>query len=532
MSLASRAASAYRAFMGSAPVTLNAPPPAPPGPLGERTRERIATTTNDPLGRSTGKRRRISPIAIDRVRWLRADIERAEHAANSGQLQQAAQIADWCKADLTIGGLFSTRCSVPRLPRTWRGDPEARRWLQGEGDDPGVFDEIFPPGELEETAIDHLDLGLGVSVFVHPPECEYPRLVRLDNQFLVYQPGENRFQYRGYGQTYWVNPGDGVWVLHANGYQDPWRRGIWAPLGYDQCSEDGAGLNRDAFIAKYGNPFAIATAAMGQSEDQKLKFWGALRQWTMGFAGVTPGHKVELLQPKAEGREVFKDAEDRVERRAMFRIAGQIVTQTGGVGFANAEVFAQIASHLVARTGQDLASTLNTQAIPQVLAWAARRRILRNATRRLLLSYDTTPPQAREAEAKATSAAMAAFSAQWDAAVKAGDPRLRPSVEEYIARYRLPAFGEQVPEVQPVSQTQALPQAAEEPPAPDYAATLAASMTEHKVERCAHGDRMGIANQTRCRLCGVERADELVPGQDGAPHGWRIVWRPIPREAA
>ncbi len=101
MSLASRASAAYRAFTGQAPVTLGAPPPSPIGPTGERTRDRIATTINDPLGRSVGKRRRISPIAVDRVRWLRADIERAEAAANSGQLQWAAQIADWCKADLT-----------------------------------------------------------------------------------------------------------------------------------------------------------------------------------------------------------------------------------------------------------------------------------------------------------------------------------------------------------------------------------------------------------------------------------------------
>jgi hypothetical protein len=581
MSIAARATAAYRAFTGQAPVTLTAPPPSPIGPTGERTRDRIATTINDPLGRSVGKRRRISPIAIDRVRWLRADVERAEAAANSGQLQWAAQIADWCKADLTIGGLLSTRCSVPRLPRTWRGDPEARRWLQGEGDEPGCFDEIFPPGELEELMIDHLVLGVGVGVFVQPPGQEYPRLVRLDNQFLRYQPGEDRYIYQGYGNTYYITPGDGVWVLHANGYQDPWRRGIWAALGYDQVSEDGAGLNRDAFIAKYGNPFAIATAAQGQSDDQKLKFWGALRQWTMGFAGVTPGHKVELLQPKAEGREVFTDAEARVERRAMYRIAGQLVTQTGGVGFANAEVFAQIASHLVARTGQDGATTLNTQAIPPVRAWAARRGMLAPSSRRLLLGYDTTPPQAREAEAKAIEAAATSY-------MKLKEAGFDPNAEEFIARFRLPAatrpldatpagsapiFGyhidggittinevratlglpavewgdvptgadqtgvapviapQPVAEAAPAQSLAAAGPVSEELAGPDYAATIAAQMTEHGVEQCRHMKDPNV-RQNRCRLCGVERADELVPGQDGAPHGWRIVWRAIAKEAA
>jgi hypothetical protein len=62
----------------------------------------------------------------------------------------------------------------------------------------------------------------------------------------------------------------------------------------------------------------------------------------------------------------------------------------------------------------------------------------------LLLGYDTTPPQAREAEAKAIEAAMKAFVAQWEAADKAGDPSLRPSVEEYRARFRLPVATDQL----------------------------------------------------------------------------------------
>lgn len=443
MNFFDRLSAGLEAFRGPPRQPVSAP--FIPGPTGDRTRSRLAKTEQP------RKRRRMSPLAIDRGRWLRADIEKAEAVANSGQLQQAAQIADWCKSDLTVGGLMSTRCSVPRLPREWRGDDEARAWLQGEGQIPGCFDAIFPPGELEELSIDHLDLGAGVSCFVQPNNSPLPRLVRLDNQYLIYSPGEDRWKYQGYGKTYNIDPNntdgpDGApirWVLHLNGEQDPWRRGIWAGLGYDQVSEDGAGLHRDGFIWRFGNPFVIAKAPAAMSEDQKLNFWGAVKQWTMGFAGVTPGHEVSLLQPKAEGREVFKDAEEKVERRAMMRIAGQVVTSTGGVGFANAEIFATIASFLVARTGQDLASTLNTQAIPIVLDWAVANGYI-SARRPLSLGYDTTPPQAREAEAKVIQAAMTAFVAQWDAAEKAGDPSMRPSVEEYKARYRLPVVADRI----------------------------------------------------------------------------------------
>lgn len=441
MSIMGRLGAAYGAFTApakaQASVRLKRPPKAPVGPKGERTATRLREAdpggdlrrTQLRLGRTA--RRRIAPLPIDRVRWLRADIEAAQHQANGGTLARAAQIAEWCKEDLVVGSLFSTRCSVPRLPREWRGDDEARIWLQGEGRRIGVFDKIFPPGELEELAIDHLDLGVGVGIFVQAENAELPELVRLDNQFLRYLPGEDRWQYQGWSHTYDVEPGNGVWFLHANGKTDPWRRGIWAGLGYDQVSEDGAGLHRDAFIWKFGNPLVLAKYPTGSSEGQKGIFVRAVLNWALGTVGVSPGYDVDLLQPKAEGREVFNDAEARVERRAMMRIAGQIVTSLGGPGFANAEIFAQIASFLVARTGQDLCTTVNAQGIEPVLAWAGRAGLLPANDMALQLSYDTTPPQARKAEAEAISAVAKSF-------VDLQQAGFDPDPEEFRARFRLP----------------------------------------------------------------------------------------------
>ncbi len=511
MSLYDRAATAWRTWTGgTAPITIEAPPQSPPGPLGERTRNVVSTLASDPTGRMLRRRRRISPVAIDRVRWLRADIERAEYAANSGQLQQAAQIADWCKADLGMGGLLSTRCSVPRLPREWRGDAEARTWLEGQGEVPGLFDEIFPPGELEELAIDHLVLGIGVGVFVQPAGCKYPKLVRLDNQWLRYQPGEDRYIYQGYGNTYYVTPGN-VWFLHVNGEQDPWRRGIWAGLGYAKVSKDTAGMHRDAFIAKYGNPFAVATAPQAMSEDQKYAFWGALKSWTMGFAGVTPGHKVELLQPKAEGREVFNDARKDAVDDYQYRIAGQLVTQTGGVGFANAAIFEQIKANLVARTGRDVATRLNSEGIPPVLAWAARRGYISARTRRLLLAWDTTPPQARKEEAEAIIAAANSFAALIDAGFV-------PDREEYRARFRLPV-APPVEEVPPSGVRQV--EEVEAPEEPGYSEKLAAEMNRLAKDACGHGKP---DNCPRCRV--VRRF-----GFDDTGN-YRAEWHPWARRVA
>lgn len=514
MSLYDRLGAAYGAFLGAPvkdAVRLKAPPPAPVGPTSPSTRAKVTQQTGP------RRRKRVAPLPIDRTRWLRADIEAAEHQANSGQLQRAAQIAQWVKEDLFVGGLMSTRCSVPRLPREWRGDEEARRWLQGEGTIPGCFDRIFPPGELEEQAIDHLDLGVAVSMFVHPDGARYPVLVDLDNQYLRYLPGEDRWQYQGWGKVYDVCPGDGVWVLHSNGLVDPWRRGLWSSLGYDQVSEDGAGLARDGFVWKFGNPFVIAKAPTGAAEEQKVRFWTGVIDWVMGFAGVTPGYDVELIEAKGEGSKVFSDAEARVERRAMIAIAGQLVTTTGGVGFANAEIFQTIASHLVARTAQDLCTTLNEQAIPHVLRWAVEAGLLSPRDRELLLAYDTTPPQARKAEAEAITAVAASVKALVEAGFK-------PDRAEYTARFRLPVEAAPRPAPEVGAALGAATPSGAEAPTKDAAARMAESMTAHGMEACWHG------NPNRCRICGVQRVAEAIPGADGGPPTWKFTWEPIPSD--
>ncbi len=430
-----RIAAAYEAFRGEPvrdSIRLAAPPSEAPGPAGARTRAAVESVGSLDLDK------RLERIPLDRMRWLRVDVEDAKHRANQGDLFRAAQIAQWVKEDLVDGGLMLTRCSVPRLPREWRGDDEARIWLQGEGRSPGVFDRILPPGEIEELCIDHLDLGVGIGCFIQPAGAKYPRLVRLDNQGLRYIPGQNRWQYQGFGKTYDVTPGDGVWVLNANGYSDPWREGLWIGLGNDLVSAAGSTLARDAFVHRFALPMLLAKYPGGASEPQKLSFFESVAGGIMSVIGVTPGYSVDLVQARAEGAQVFKDSEERQERRAAIAICGTSGIMDGGAGFANGALFQQVKDHLVHRTGQDAASFINDQALPAVLAWAARAGHLSRRDRELVLAYDTTPPQARESEAKAIEAAMRAFVAQLEAAERAGDPMLRPNAAEYRARFRLP----------------------------------------------------------------------------------------------
>lgn len=522
-----RLRAAYQAFIGTSATTVGPPPRSvetifadvPRGPNGESTRNESTRTRS-------ARKRRLSPIMVSNARWLRADIESAMHSANGGNLRHAAQISDWVKDDLIVGGLAATRCSFPRLERIWQGDDCVRKWFEGDSKTPGVFDEFFPPDELEELAVDHLIAGWGVAPFVKLEGREFPQLTRIDNQWTIYQAGQNRYTYQAWGETLVITPGDGIWVFHGDG-QDPWHRGIWKGLGFDQVSEDQAGLNRDAFISKYSNPFIVAKAAQGLSDDQKFMGWGALRKWTMGFLGSVGAFDIQILQPKAEGREVISDAEAKVERRAMMRIAGQVVTSLGGPGFANAEIFAIIASFLVTRSAQSLCRTLNAQAIPQIIKWAQAMGYLPAGNLRATLSYNTTPPQARKADADAIKAAMDAFAAQVAASKLVNDPRLMPNVLEYINRYSLPATAvvetEAASPALPPAPTVAGPIAKEDPVEPDepgYSESLAANMTAMGFAECPHGeDRV-------CRSCRVVRRYEAQPDRTYKP-----VWHAYAKAA-
>jgi hypothetical protein len=233
--------------------------------------------------------------------------------------------------------------------------------------------------------------------------------------------------------------------------------------------------------------------------------------FVMGFAGVTPGYDAKLIEAKGEGNKVFGDAEARVERRAMIAIAGQLVTTTGGVGFANAEIFETIASHLVTRTAQDLVTTLNDQALPHVLRWGAEAGLISQCDRELLLAYDTKPPQARTAEALALTAVAQAFTALKEAG-------FTPNRLEFQARFRLPV--EAPPEIAALPAAPAA-LAPEAPSTQERRRSLAADLTQHGAEACRHG------NPNVCRICGVRRIDDVVPGVNGGAPGFKLHWYAI-----
>jgi hypothetical protein len=151
---------------------------------------------------------------------------------------------------------------------------------------------------------------------------------------------------------------------------------------------------------------------------------------------------------------------------------------------------------------------MNEQAIPHVLRWAAQAGYISSRDRDLLLAYDTTPPQARKAEADAITAVAQAVKAMKEAGFD-------PDFVEMQARFRLPVKMASAPEIG------ALPDATQEASTKDRRRTLAEDMTAHGAPTCRHG------NPNICRICGVHRIDDVVPSVDGSAPGYKLHWYAI-----
>lgn len=475
------------------------------------------------------RRRPTAPLTVSRTRWYLADLEAAIHQADNGDMSRAAQLYRALRRDGTIHGLLSTRTGgLVRMRRKFTGDPEVKKELEGNATCRSLFDEMYPPSELALLAADGIVLGVGVGEMVDFIAIEivdgvavevrpYRVLRRLDPEFLRYRWDEDRWYYASTTGLLPITPGDGQWVLHCpGGQQQPWTHGLWASLGRGFIAKEHAFLHRENYSAKLANPARVAVSPQGASEPQKQSWWHKVMAWGVNSVfGATPGYDVKLLESNGRGYEVFAAIIETSDREAMIALVGQVVSVTGGSGFSSEALYATVRADLIEETGDGLAYTLNTQAIP---AWANRRF---GGGRRAYVAYDTTPPKNMKAEADSFSAAAMAIEALDRALQRHG---LEPDASAIANKFGVPIAGDVNGDARPDPVVAPAPGVGEpevEAPLEDSAvATLAEKMTQYKVGRCEHG------RANRCWLCGIERVRDFTPGPDGTPI-WTVGWRPI-----
>lgn len=352
----------------------------------------------------------LSPIPFTQTRWFQKDLEIAQQQSDAGVLQVAGQLWNASKRDGVVAGVLSTRTNgLVRLPKNFRGNSTYVDELQAGHDSiRSVFDEIHPPAELAMLAEDGIGLGVAVAELVPVVGRDYPVLVRLPPENLVYYWSKNRWYYRSIAGLIQITPGDGRWVLHVpGGRYAPWQNGIWRAVGRAFIQKEHALLCDLNWQMKLANPARIAIAPTATTDEQIGAWFAKVAAWGLNtIFGMKPGWDVKLLESNGRGHESFGEAVKRAEREMIIAIAGQEVTTDGGAGFSNANIHSAIRSDLIKATADSLAYTLNSQTIPSWVLSKWGEEALANSP---CVEWDVTPARDKSSEAQSAIAVATAL---------------------------------------------------------------------------------------------------------------------------
>lgn len=345
----------------------------------------------------------IQPIPMSQTRWYLGDLETAEIRADLGDLSLAARLMRAARKDGVLAGVLSTRTSgLVRLPKRFRGANQDIIDALELGHDVArsVFDEMFPATELALIAEDGETIGVGVGEMLPVEGRDYPVLVRLDPEFLVFRWSENRWFFRSIAGLIPITPGDGRWILHTPGGRSaPWQHGLWRAIGRAYIRKDHANLHKDNWEAKLANPARVAVSPQGATQEQQESWFQRVMQWGINTVfGMKPGYDVKLLESNGRGYDCFVKTIAEQNQEMIIAVAGQTVTTDGGAGFQNSDIHRTIRSDLIKATADALAYTINTQGIPPYVIEHFGEDALVDSP---VVEWDVAPPKDRTAEATA-----------------------------------------------------------------------------------------------------------------------------------
>lgn len=354
-------------------------------------------------GYDVGVSRQVAPIARSTTRWNLADLEDAIYGADQGNMMLPGKLARAIRRDGVAAGVISTRTEgLVQLPRRFQGRDEYVDALSND------FSRVFPSTELALISGDGRVLGVGVGELVQVGGA-LPVLRRLEPEFLLYHWAEDRWYYQSARGRIPVNPGDGRWVLHIpGGAVNPWSNALWPALGRAYIAKEHAYFFRENFSSKLANSARVAKSPGGANPTIRQNFFAKLAAWSSNTVfELPPGWDVSLLESNGRGFEVFNDTIESANKEIATAVTGQTVTTDGGAGFQNSNIHATIRSDLIQADAEALSATLNTQAIP---VWANERFGAGSLGDQISVSWDTTPPKDRTAEAAAFSTLGTAIS--------------------------------------------------------------------------------------------------------------------------
>ena len=373
-----------------------------------------------------------------RLRWYMADLEAAQHAADAGDLSQAAQLWSAMRRDGNIRGLMGTLTSgVVRLPKKFYGRYGVED-LKAHNGTRSTFDDMLPPTELSTFAADGVALGVSIGELVDVPGRDFPVFVRQEPEFLRYRWIENRWYFNSVAGPLPITPGDGRWVLHVPGGRvRPWMHGLWPALGRAYINKEHAMFHRANYGAKLANAARAAIPPAGATEAQRQGFLANLIAWGKNTVfELPPGWDVKIIESNGRGWEVYESDIATADKEIAIGIAGQQVTVDGGAGFQNGDLFRSIRADIIQDVAFSLGFTVNTQALPPYIV---KRHGIQALREMALVEWDSARPKDLMAEASAMGAAAGAIKALKEALADEGREL---DIDALTTRFGIPIKGD------------------------------------------------------------------------------------------
>jgi hypothetical protein len=366
-----------------------------------------------------------------------------------------------------------------------------------------------------------------------------------------------------------VNGNRDEWLLFTPyGEIKPWEWGSWKSATLAFVAERDATFDRLRHSEVLA-PTRVGTVPQGTTERQRRKFLSLIREMQRMPSFVLPaGLDYKIIESQGRVAEVYRAIIEWAERQYAM-ITGALTTATGTPGFSKGDVQERFTRSILSAFADALSECVHRYAL---VPWARDNWGTDDAPR---AEWDCEPPEDKKTRAETLSTAAGALDKLGDALAKHNRKLTDASVERYVQSlgleteqipvrtphpkiditpsdrkfaYKLdevragdswPSIGDERGEMT-IAEAEALAkQKAAATPAPEVgadpelqaseaptdedAAALAAKMTLHAVERCAH------ERPNRCPLCGVERLrDFTLDDATGQPR-WHVAWRPIVR---
>lgn len=476
--------------------------------------------------------------------WTDADREAAMMEAEDGRFFKLGQILDAMRGDGKIRGLLHTRTSgMLSLPPLFEGDDLAVDALRGkpERDDavtgeksphvPGMWNRIVPKNALTLMLFDGIMAGVAIGYLEddhRPGEATWRKLKHLNIHQLQYRQHTEEWFYqdRVRGELR-VNPGDGRWVLFTPyGRNRPWVHGAWNACARAFVTKDGARCDQDRWARSLADALRYIETNQNSNEPDYLAMLDFVQNHWAHVPGVVlpAGAKAGVVESQGKGYEIYSRQWEQANDEIVVSLAGQTVTSEGGNGFAAGDVWRGIDSDLI----QAIADATGEWIADEILSPYTEHICLGRGIVRV--AWSVREQAQKVAAGEAAKVAAEALKALNEVAAVEGK---RAKMASFLTGIGVDVeFADIAPPAPPVAQVapsltqlDGVTTSDEEPADDESAAALAAKMTEHKVERCQHNA------VNRCRLCGIERVRDFIPGQNGADHVWTVAWKPIAKPA-